>query len=263
MIIISADNVSVVLGTSARVLNTVSFAAGSGEVTGLVGPNGAGKTTLLNVMAGLLVPSSGRVVYDGTELGSVPRKRRGQEIAYLEQNTQCHWPLTVERMVMLGRTPHLRPFRGETETDWAWVNDAMKRCDIDHFRTRNVLTLSGGERARAMLARVLAGGPKVLLADEPTAGLDPYHQLHVMELLRDLAGAGTAVVVVLHDLTLATRFCDRICVLSEGAVAAEGLPAEVLAGDVMPSVYSVTASVGSQDGETYILPWRRLPRANK
>lgn len=260
--IMSAENVSVVLGSNARVLTAVSFAAGCGQVTGLIGPNGAGKTTLLNAMAGLLVPVSGRVVYDGAELESVPRRRRGREIAYLEQNTQCHWPLTVERMVMLGRTPHLRPFRGETETDWARVNDAMARCDVDRFATRNVLTLSGGERARAMLARVLAGAPRVLLADEPTAGLDPYHQLHVMELLRELAGAGMAVVVVLHDLTLATRFCDRICVLSRGAVAAEGPPDEVFAGDVMSSVYGVTASVGSQDGETYVLPWRRLPRAD-
>ncbi len=260
MTIMSAENVSVVLGADAQVLAGVSFAVELGVVTGLIGPNGAGKTTLLNAMAGLQEPREGAVFYDGEQLENVDRRQRGQEISYLEQNTQCHWPLTVERMVMLGRTPYLRPFRGETEADWAGVNEAMARCDIEQLATRNVLTLSGGERARAMLARALAGNPKVLLADEPTAGLDPYHQLHVMELLRDLAAAGTAVVVVLHDLTLAARFCDRICVLSDGAVAAEGPPAEVFSGDVMLSVYGVSASVGDWEGETYVLPWRRQPK---
>jgi iron complex transport system ATP-binding protein len=259
MTVLSAEEVSVVLGPGVRVLKSVSLAPAPGEVTGLIGPNGAGKTTLLNAMAGLLEPEQGRVLYDGQPLKDISRQQRGREIAYLEQDTQCHWPLTVERMVMLGRTPYLRPFRGESAEDHARVADAMTQCDVVQFAERNVLTLSGGERARAMLSRALTVEPKVLLADEPTAGLDPYHQLHVMELLRERAQAGTAIVVVLHDLTLAARFCDRVCVLSEGEVAADGTPADVFAGDVVPNVYGVTTSTGTHDGQTYVIPWRRLP----
>jgi len=256
---LSADNVSVVLGPGVQVLNSVSMSPAAGQVTGLIGPNGAGKTTLLNVMAGLLEPKEGRILYGGKPIDQISRQQRGQEIAYLEQDTQCHWPLTVERMVMLGRTPYLKPFRGESADDHAHVADALKRCDVAQFSDRNVLTLSGGERARAMLARALTGEPKVLLADEPTAGLDPYHQLHVMELLREHAQAGTAIIVVLHDLTLAARFCDRVCVLADGEVAADGPPVEVFASDVVPQVYGVTTSTGIHDGQTYVVPWRRLP----
>jgi iron complex transport system ATP-binding protein len=260
MTMLSAENISVLLGDQVEVLKSVSLTPAEGQVTGLIGPNGAGKTTLLNAMAGLLNPQSGQVLYGDMPLDQIPRKQRGQEIAYLEQDTQCHWPLTVERMVMLGRIPYQRSFQGETPEDHAHVADAMARCDVAQFAARNVLSLSGGERARAMLARALTGEPTVLLADEPTAGLDPYHQLQVMELLREQAKSGTAIVVVLHDLTLAARFCDRVCVLSDGEIAADGAPAEVFSGDVIQSVYGVTTSTGTHDNQTYVIPWRRLPR---
>ncbi len=242
------------------VLTGVDFAVAAGQCVGLIGPNGAGKSTLLSVLAGLLEPSGGQVSLDGTPLAAVPRADRARRIGYLEQGAACHWPLRVDRVVTLGRLPHASPWGGESPADRAAIARAMDQCEVSHLAARTVTHLSGGERARVMLARALAGEPALLLADEPAAGLDPHHQLHVMELLAGLAAAGTGVVVVLHDLALAARYCTHLVLLDEaGRVAASGPPAALLADGVMERVYGVELLRGERDGVPYVLPWRQRP----
>lgn len=249
---IEADGLRVRLG-GAEVLKGVSVTAGAGEVVGLIGPNGSGKTTLLGALAGLTVPEAGHVSVDGTAVAALTPAERARRIGYLEQNPVAHWPLSVERVAMLGRTPHRAAFHGETEEDRRVVVRALERCGVAGFARRRVDTLSGGERARVMLARALAGEPETLLADEPVAGLDPYHQLQVMELLHDLSREGMAVVVVLHDLSLAVRFCDRLCLLDHGRVAAAGAPAAVLDSGVAERVFAVAL----KRGDGWAIPWER------
>ncbi|MGQ9371975.1 ABC transporter ATP-binding protein [Azospirillum sp. ST 5-10] len=249
---IEADGVRVALG-GRPVLRGVCVAAAAGEVVGLIGPNGSGKTTLLGTLAGLVERGGGAVRLDGRDVAALPPEERGRRIGYLEQNPGAHWPLAVERVVMLGRAPHRAGLGGESDADRAAVAAALERCGAAPFAGRPVTTLSGGERARVMLARVLAGQPEVLLADEPVAGLDPYHMLHVMELLRTLSREGMAVVVVLHDLALAIRFCDRLCLLEDGTVAASGPPHAVLDTGDAERVFGVHLLRGPD----WAIPWTR------
>ena len=240
------------------VLNGVDFAVAGGECVGLIGPNGAGKSTLLSVLAALLPPAAGEVVLEGRALADWPRTERARRIGYLEQGAASHWPLRVDRVVTLGRLPHAGPWGGEGAGDRAAIARAMRQCEVEGLAERIVTTLSGGERARVMLARVLAGEPSILLADEPAAGLDPHHQLQVMELLAGLATGGMGVVVVLHDLSLAMRYCTRLCLLDEaGRVAADGLPESLLESGIIEQVYGIELLRGSRDGIPYVLPWKQ------
>lgn len=249
---VAAENIHVRRG-GVEALRGVSAAAEAGALVGLIGPNGSGKSTLLNALAGLLAPTQGRVTLDGRPLADYPAQERAKRVGYMEQTPTVHWPVTVARLVALGRTPHRAAFAAESDADRAAVAAALTRADVAAFGDRPATALSGGERARVMLARVLAGEPSTLLADEPAAGLDPYHQLQVMELLRDLAREGRAVMVVLHDLTLAMRFCDRLILLERGRVAAEGDPAAVLADPAAERVFAVNL----RRGDGWVLPWTR------
>jgi iron complex transport system ATP-binding protein len=240
---ISAENIVVRFG-GRTVLDGVSIAANDGELVGLIGPNASGKTTLMRVLAGLLAPDAGTLS---------PIADRARNVAYLEQNAVAHWPLSVRRLVALGRLPHLGPFQRPGAMDARAIEAAMAEADVVALADRPATSLSAGEKARVFLARALATEPRVILADEPVASLDPYHQIQVMELLRGHAARG-AVVAVLHDLALATRFCDRLVLLHRGRIAAQGAPRDVLTKRTLAHVYSVTAAFG--DG--YVVPLSRL-----
>lgn len=225
----------------------VDLVVRAGEVLGLIGANGAGKTTLLRALLRLAPVTAGRIRLDGRDITRAPPHQVAREIAYLPQERAVHWPLRVDRLVALGRMPYARPglmAGGESPEDRAAVESALHGTDTWHLRHRPADTLSGGERARVLLARALAVEAPVLLADEPVAGLDPYHQLAVMELLRAAAAKGTAVALVGHDLSLAARFCDRLVLLHNGAVAATGQPARVLSDANLARVYGVQVSRG-------------------
>lgn len=254
---ITADKLTVTIG-GATLLNDVSVAAETGELLGLVGPNGAGKSTLLRALAGLRDCTRGQVRYDGRLRSELPPHQLSQQLAYLAQRGPVAWPLTVDRLIALGRLPHLQSFGAQDPQGPAAVDAALADTDTVHLRDRVVDTLSGGELARALLARALAVGGAVLLADEPVAELDPYHQLQVMEILRSRADSGQTVVVVLHEITLAARFCDRLVLLDRGSVVAAGSPADVLTDEHLHATYRVRAVRGERGGSQYILPWQRL-----
>ncbi|MCU0734647.1 MAG: ABC transporter ATP-binding protein [Methylotetracoccus sp.] len=259
MTILAADRVSVRIGRR-ELLRDVSVGVGSGEVVGLVGPNGAGKTTLVRVLAGLTRAARGTVAFRGVDVSSSGfRGANTRELAYLAQGALCHWPLTVEHVVMLGRLPHAGSLRRTGEVDRIAVEKALAETDLGHLRSRRIDTLSAGERSRVMLARALSTEPAVLLADEPIAALDPGHQLDVMTLLRHLALRGVGILVVVHDLILAARFCDRLVLLHRGCVVAEGRPDVVLTERVLADTYGVEVRLWQVDGVCGVIPWRRRP----
>jgi len=253
---LEAKRLTLAMGPCA-VVQEVDVALQPGEVTAILGPNGAGKSTLLRGLAGLHAPDSGAVHLHGQSLAKLPGAERARQLGYLPQDANVHWPLTVERVVALGRIPHLGPWQRLGAEDGYAVDRALAATGVDHLRGRAVTQLSGGERARVLLARVLAGEPPVLLADEPVAGLDPYHQVHFMELVRDYARQGRTVALVLHDLNLAARFCDRLFLMNRGRVAAEGPAREVLDPAHLDTVFGIRAVYGESEGEPYVVPWGR------
>lgn len=226
------------------ILNQVSMDVRVGELVGLIGPNGAGKSTLLKILASLLKPQSGRVFWQGSDLTNLAPNERAKALAWLEQNGAIHWPLTVERLITLGRLPHLAAWQKLSELDQQVVNQVLKQTDLAGLRERDATTLSGGERARVLLARALASEPQLLLADEPVAALDLGHQLQTMQLLREFAQGEKAGIVVLHDLALAARYCDRLCLMQHGQIVAEGKPEQVLTPALLAQVYGVECVLG-------------------
>jgi len=257
--VLSAENLTA-LRDRREAVQGVSLTVAAGEVVGLIGPNGSGKSTSLQVLAGLHPAARGEVKLDGRVLSSLTPTERARHLAYLPQNPQCHWPLSVRQVVALGRLPHRGGWGGGTggADDMRAVAGAMERLDVTELAGRPVNRLSGGEKMRVMLARALAVEPLVLLADEPVDGLDPYHQLHVMELLRQLAGEGRGVLVVLHELSLAERFCDRLVLLHAGRVLASGRPADVLTPSLCACAYGIETAVLSDGDRRALVPWRRL-----
>lgn len=259
MMLLAADSLRAGRG-AVDILHGVSLHAAPGEVVGLIGPNGAGKSTLLAVLAGLLPARDGVLSLDGESLAALEPRTRARKLAYLPQAPDCHWPLAVEQVVALGRLPHRSPWSGTSAADRAAVAAAMERLEVTPFAQRLFTQLSGGEKMRVLLARAICGAPQVLLADEPVDGLDPAHQLEVMELLRELAADGCAVVVVLHDLALAGRFCDRLVLLKAGCVLAMGTAREVLTDENCARAYGIETLRCAHDGGSVLVPWRRLPR---
>ncbi|HQY69517.1 MAG TPA: ABC transporter ATP-binding protein [Pseudomonadales bacterium] len=253
---LALEGVSVRLGGRA-VLQELSCALAAGEMLGIIGPNGAGKSTLLRVMAGLLRPDAGQVRLQGRELQSWPAAERARRIGYLPQAAPVHWPLDVRTVVELGRLPWRHGWFSVDEGARDAVQAALRDAEVEELQGRLVNELSGGERTRVMIARLLAGAPGIILADEPVAALDAYHQLHAMEVLAERAARGTAVAVVLHDLSLAARFCQRILLLDHGGVAAHGAARDILCPGVLEPVYGVRIRVLDEDGLVAIIPWQR------
>ena len=260
MSVLAADTITVTLG-GVRVLDAVSTTFRQGRVTALLGPNGAGKTTLLACLAALRAPDTGAARLDGADVRALDRRERSRRIGLLPQGGDVHWNVDVQTLVGLGRLPH-RDRWGETAEDRQAIARAMEATDTTRFATRGVEQLSGGERGRVLLARVLAGEPDWLLADEPLAGLDPAHQLDVLHRLREVAETGRGVVIVVHDLQLAARVADDAVLLRGGRVVASGVAQAVLTAELIGETYGIAIELGQTPrGFRYIVPVARKNQA--
>ncbi|MBO9453498.1 ABC transporter ATP-binding protein [Tropicibacter sp. R16_0] len=217
-----------------QVFRDVSVTISEGEMVGLIGPNGAGKTSLMRAALGLVTHSG------HSSLAQLTARERARTVAWMPQSREIAWPITVERLVALGRLPHLSPSGFIPEKDQVLIDQAIDRLDLGPLRQRAASRLSGGEQARALIARAVAQNTPVLMADEPIAGLDPAHQISTMRIFRDLANEGRAVLVSIHDLGLAARHCTRLILLAEGGVLADGPPAQVLSPELMARAFGIS-----------------------
>lgn len=229
------------------VLDGVCLHVRKGEFVGLLGANGSGKSTLLRTLAGLRKPDKGAVMLNGRPLVRYKSKELAKIIGYVPQDTSFDFDFNVQEIVRMGRHPHTPRFRAESPGDRDAVRQALMQTRLLELSGRSVQELSGGQRQMAFIAKALAQEPELLLLDEPISALDIRHQLQVLELIRLVAGSGTASVAALHDLNLAARYCDRIVLLSEGRVLADGRPGEVLTEAHIHTAYGVKSRVHMDD----------------
>ncbi|MBM4226752.1 MAG: ABC transporter ATP-binding protein [Gammaproteobacteria bacterium] len=256
MMMLRAENLHC-LRDGKPVLKGLGFELAAGEVLGVLGPNGAGKSSLLLTLAGLLPLSSGALRLGDTDSFTLTPLARARRVGYLPQQPMLAWPLSVRELVGQGRFPH----PADPEADTNAVDAALLRTELTTLAERDVATLSGGERARAHLARLLAGRHELLLCDEPVAALEPFHQLAFLALLQSLAReGGSSIIVVLHDLALAARWCDRVLVLAEGRAVASGAPDLVLDDELLASVFRVC---GTRDANSRLLGLAPLNRQDR
>ena len=249
---LTARDITVTRG-QCPVVDAVSLDIGPGDCVGLIGPNGAGKTTLLRALLGL-ERHRGQ-----SSLAALSAAQRARAAAWLPQAREIAWPVTVEHLVTLGRLPHLNSGQRMTGTDRAAVDTALERMGLHTFRTRPATALSGGEQARVLIARALAQDTPLLLADEPAAGLDPAAQIGALQCFAEQAAAGRAVLVSLHDLTLAARHCTRLVLMHRGRLVADGTPAQVLTQDNLRQVFHLDARLESTGAGPVVLIRDRLP----
>ncbi|CAM4099112.1 ABC transporter ATP-binding protein [Vreelandella rituensis] len=238
---------------SGRVLN---LCLAPGQRWGVLGPNGAGKTTFLHTLAGLKAPRSGEVHLDGKPLARLNRRRVAQQLGLVFQERQDGFPATVRETALIGRHPYLSPWRMEGGYDLRIMHAALARMDVAHLADRLVSTLSGGERQRVAIATVLTQSPTIWLADEPTNHLDLHHQTAVMELLAEQAAAGSAVVMCLHDLNLAARWCDHLLLLYPDGEACWGPCSQMLELSALEHLYGQRLATADIDGAPVFVPVR-------
>ena len=255
--IVHAVGVSVTIDKR-TIIDDVTIDILPGEVLALVGPNGAGKSTLLSVLSGDVQPDAGTVTLGGRELGGIRHLELARLRSVLTQENQVSFPFTVEEVVEMGRSPWART--PERERDAEAIAEALTLTEVAHLADRRYTSLSGGEKARVSLARVLAQQTPLIFLDEPTAALDLRHQEEVMRTARVLASEGRAVVVVVHDLSLAAAFADRVALIERGSLVALGTPSDVLTEDAIAGVYGLPVEVLDQDGRLVVIPRRSAPR---
>jgi iron complex transport system ATP-binding protein len=241
-----------------QILDEVNIELRAGEMLGLIGPNGAGKSTLLKLLAGLLEPDTGSLVLGRRHYTEITPQQRARQIAWLAQRGEVHWPVTVETLLELGRAPHLSPWQRPTERDRQVIEQVLTECELSDLRERTVDTLSGGERARVLLGRALVTEPRILLADEPVAALDPAHQFDMLSLLSNYCKADRGIILILHDLSLAAHFCQRLQLLHRGRTLAVGSAASVLSTENLQAAYRIRP-LQSQAPGPFAIPWQRIP----
>lgn len=226
-----------------RIIDDVSLDFSAGQFIGLIGPNGAGKSTLLKLLMGLSEPVEGNVQLQGQPLKNYSRREIAQQISLVPQDTSINYAFSVREVVAMGRNPHLGAFQPESGEDLVKVDQALEKTDLTTMADRRIDQLSGGERQRVFIARALAQETPILLMDEPTASLDLCHQLEILGLVRNFAEQGHLVISAIHDLDMASRFCHRLVLLSEGRIATDGSPHEVLTAQNLSDHFAIEAHI--------------------
>lgn len=244
---LSVQNLSVTRGERS-ILQDISFAAEGGEFIGLIGPNGSGKTSLMRAMVGLL-PHQG-----ACSLSALSDNARARTVSWLPQKRDVAWPVSVQSLVMLGRHPHPTSDAENAEA----VRQALEEMELTPFARRPATELSGGETARALIARCLAQSTPILLADEPLAGLDMAHQLSVLELFRKRADNGALIISSIHDISLAARYCTRFILLGDQNLLADGKPEEIINDPLFSKVFNIEIMVTPSDDGPIFMPKKRL-----
>ena len=252
---ISVQQVTYAYDPPRLALNNVSFDIPAGRFCGIIGPNGSGKSTLLKCISGYIKPDFGRVTVGGRDVTAMPAREVARRMALVQQHAALEYEFTVGDIVLTGRNPHIRRWRGESKEDYEIAMNALKEAGIAHLKDRVVTELSGGEWQMMILARALTQQADIMLLDEPVTGLDIKHQVHIMSTVKRLTSQrGISVVCVLHDLNLALTYCDQIVLMQDGLLAAVGLPEDVLTRERLESVYGTNLHILEADGQTFILP---------
>jgi len=236
----------------------ISVTVDPGIILAVLGPNGSGKSSLLRLLSGALSPDEGIVSLGGRPLPAIPDRERARRIGVVPQSEPSPFPISVRELVGMGRYPHLGTWRGLGARDHEAMDRAMRRCSVQHFADRDMGNLSGGEAQRVRVARALAQEPEILLLDEPATGLDLRHQMELHTLLRSLAHEGMGILLITHDLNLASRFADRLLLLNEGQNTAKGTPADVVRDSLLEGVYQWPVRVVEHPGPG---PDTRAPQA--
>lgn len=243
MNVVSVDSITVQAGQK-KILDRLSCEVGDNEFLVIIGPNGAGKTTLLKSICGLTKVHSGNISIYEKKIESFARRKLAATMALVPQNMHMEFAFTVEETVLMGRYPYLGMFEQEKKEDYEIALQAMEFTQVDHLALHNLEQLSGGERQRVMIARSICQQPKIMLLDEPTAALDPAHQLSIMKLMQRLGKEkNTTIIMVSHDLNLAAMFATRILLLKEGRIIQSGSPKELLVPETLQEVYGCTMHV--------------------
>jgi iron complex transport system ATP-binding protein len=250
-------------GSGRAALDGVTMAVPHGCMYAVLGPNGSGKSTLVKALLGVVPTAGGRALVDDRDVREWTRRELAQMVGVVPQAETIAFPLTAREMVAMGRYPHLGALRSEGDADRRAVARALEECDVADLAARDVTTLSGGELQRVRIARALAQEPRALVLDEPTTSLDIRHEMAILELLRASADAGMTVVVVTHGLDMAGRFADRMLLLSDGRVAAEGTPGEVMRAGILEDVYRwpIAVETDPSTGTPRVTPLRGAPRS--
>ena len=236
---IKTENVNVVLEDN-NILKDINIEVDNKEVVGIIGPNGSGKSTLLKCIYRVLKPSNGIVKFDYADIKNISVKESSKKLAVLSQHNNYNFDFTVKEIVLMGRSPHKKFMERDNKEDYDIVNDALKKVDMMNFKDRNFQSLSGGEQQRVILARALAQRPKCLILDEPTNHLDIKYQLQLMRIVKSL---NIEVIAAIHDLNIATMYCDKIYVLKDGKIVQYGTPKEILTPQLIKNVYEVDAKL--------------------
>jgi len=236
------------------VLKNVSLDIPSGEVLGIIGPNGSGKSTLLKVLAGIIKCGPQNIFYQGSDISTMKRKNIASAISWIPQENPMVFAFRAIDVVMMGRHPYLSPLIFEKEEDYKIAQEAMDKTETSQFAQRLFNNISSGERQRVLIASAIAQDPEIMLLDEPTSALDIKYQLEILMILRRLnESKNMSVVLALHDLHLASRFCRRLVLLNNGEIVADGSPAEVLRKDILEEVYGVSVNIFSKEDGSFIV----------